>query len=119
MSTRCNVIVKDNDQKLIFYRHSDGYPEGVKETLDIFCEMIKNGQLRRNVQQAAGWLIVLGHEEYALMNRGSSYNSWKVGAYEPTDNIHGDIEHLYEVDLMNASWKEISIPKKILADRSW
>ena len=26
-------------------------------------------------------------------------NSWKVGAFEPTTEIHGDIQYLYVIDL--------------------
>ena len=28
MSTRANIIIKDSYQEQIFYRHSDGYPDG-------------------------------------------------------------------------------------------
>ena len=30
MSTRCHVVVTDGRDQIIFYRHSDGYPSGVK-----------------------------------------------------------------------------------------
>ena len=33
MSTRANIILKDSYDKLYFYRHCDGYPEGVAPTL--------------------------------------------------------------------------------------
>lgn len=79
---------------LFFYRHSDGYPECAGESLKKFCEGYKK-YLRNNVGQSAGWLIIQGRDEYA----DSSHNTWKVGAYEPTDSIHGDIEFLYVIDL--------------------
>ena len=113
MSTRANVIIKDGSEKLFFYRHSDGYPEGVKDTLDAFCRMIEDGEIRRNVGQAAGWLIILGHEEYAMSRRMYNHTKWKVGAYEPTTGLHGDIEHLYEVDLNKATWEEVKLPANI------
>lgn len=53
MSTRCNVIIKDEDQKLIFYRHSDGYPGGVKDSLNLFMQFLKEGRIRDNVGQAS------------------------------------------------------------------
>ena len=67
MSTRCNVALVDKytTQPIIFYRHSDGYPEGVKETLDTFVDWINKGLIRNNASQAAGWLILLGMQLYA------------------------------------------------------
>lgn len=115
MSTRCNVIIKDSDGKLIFYRHSDGYPEGVKESLGLFMQFLREGKIRDNVGQAAGWLVLIGADEYAKAGysgtveglRGGdnkeepkhSFSDWKCGAYEPSTCIHGDIEFLYEIDL--------------------
>jgi hypothetical protein len=54
--------------------------------------------LRDNPNQSAGWLIIQGREEYQDIINSPGYN-WKVGAYEPTDTIHGDIEYLYTIDL--------------------
>lgn len=94
MSTRANIIIKDNYDKLYFYRHSDGYPEGTLPTLNNYVAAINKGNIRQNVPQSAGWLILIGHEEY-----GADKDTWKVGAYEPTMSIHGDIEYLYIIDL--------------------
>jgi len=99
MSTRCNIIIKDGEDKLFFYRHSDGYPDGVKATLNEFLDMVKSGKIRNNLSQAAGWLILIGHKEYLPECPADAISDWKVGAYEPTTSIHGDIEYLYEIDL--------------------
>ena len=128
MSTRANIIIKDGYDKLYFYRHSDGYPSVVKESLDKFVGMVRNGAVRNNTGQAAGWLILIGAAEYDynhetrsedygkelntgikdLLNKDSNgYSDWKVGAYEPTTGIHGDIEHLYVVDLEKVEWNEV------------
>ena len=64
MSTRASIIIKDEDEKLIFYRHSDGYPTGTMPTLNKFLELVKSGKIRDNVGQSAGWLIILGALEY-------------------------------------------------------
>ena len=97
MSTRCQVIVKDKYDELWFYRHCDGYPDGVKETLEKFLLLVKEGKIRNNPMQAAGWLIIIGHNEY---NVSDDPTDWKVGAYEPcTPETHGDIEYLYTIDL--------------------
>lgn len=100
MSTRANVVVKDGDSCLWFYRHSDGYPAGAMPTLLEFLRRVKSNQIRDNLSQSCGWLIVIGHEEYAESRRQHpSISGWKVGAYEPTTGRHGDIEFLYTIDL--------------------
>lgn len=128
MSTRANIVIKAGRDRLWFYRHSDGYPEGTLPTLQKFMEWLRAGRIRNNVSQAAGWLVLLGTQEYlpgkiSLDKFSTSYNTesyrvpkdqgeddfspgeprsttgWKVGAYEPTTGIHGDIEYLYTIDL--------------------
>lgn len=122
MSTRANIIIKDEYSKLWFYRHSDGYPEGTMPTLNKFMQLVIDGKIRANASQAAGWLIIIGAEEYKQyhikskdrksymdMSKGqqrywknkisSAPRDWKVGAYEPTTGQHGDIEYLYTVNL--------------------
>lgn len=128
MSTRANVIITDDwGQKLYFYRHSDGYPEGVMPTLEKFLSLVKEEKIRNNVSQASGWLIIIGAEEYKSHQlKHDSWNGlteaeekewagkistnpmdWKVGAYEPTTGLHGDIEHLYVIDLSKKTITEI------------
>ena len=107
MSTRAQVIVKDKYGEIWFYRHSDGYPDGVKPTIKQFVDYVKAGHIRNNVEQASGWLIVLGHNEY--IEQSPDYQkplpeagafAWKVGAYEPSvPRKHGDVEYLYTIDL--------------------
>jgi hypothetical protein len=107
VSTRANIIITDREDELIFYRHSDGYPDGTLPTLTKFLDLVKDGVIRDNVGQACGWLILIGAREYGVTfeydrlpacQRGPSM-SWKVGAYEPTTRLHGDIEFLYVIDL--------------------
>lgn len=124
MSTRANIIIKDSyGDKLFFYRHSDGYPEVTIPSLNIFLKWLKNGNIRKDLQQGSGWLIILGAIEY---NKIPSFETeeekhydriyitsnletiktpedWKVGAYEPTTSIHGDIEYLYIIDIDRAT----------------
>jgi len=121
MSTRANIIIQNGEEKLWFYRHSDGYPEGTLPTLEKFLCYVKDGRIRNNVGQAAGWLVILGAQEYnydkpwkdekkapASDLKFDDYqpghdigtDGWKVGAYEPTAwGQHGDIQYLYTVDL--------------------
>jgi hypothetical protein len=119
MSTRANIIIKDNDGQLWFYRHLDGYPEGAMPTLQKFMGWVRRGLIRNNVGQASGWLILIGAKEYDYKfvytkgktkrvhkatltepEAGDEIMDWKCGAYEPTDRgRHGDIEYLYVLDL--------------------
>jgi len=122
MSTRCNVVLKDNDDTLWFYRHSDGYPAVAAESLKKFLGWVISGKVRDNVSQAGGWLVLLGAVEYQTLTKDLfpqggivSYerdrkkvdkavdkfepSDWKCGAYEPTVGKHGDIEYLYTIDL--------------------
>ena len=128
MSTRANVILSETfsykagngkqvtkTKKLFFYRHSDGYPEGTLPSLKKFIEWIKAGKIRNELSQGAGWLILIGAMEYnsipafkveitgktesGLIESFEDPKSWKVGSWEPTTEIHGDIEFLYEIDM--------------------
>lgn len=106
MSTRATIIVTDRYASLYFYRHSDGYPEGVEESLGRFCEMIKSGKIRNNINQAAGWLVVIGREEYlkgGYLSEDAGM-AWKVGAYEPTNVVDGFVEHVYTVDVRTGTY---------------
>jgi len=95
MGTRCNIRVVDEEgDELWFYRHYDGYPSMVLPSLEPLMERLKNGEVRDNVGQFSGWIVVLGHDSDT--NR---YDNWKVGYYEPTTGQHGDIVYLYTIDL--------------------
>jgi len=135
MGTRCQVIVRDSDGgEQWFYRHSDGYPSGVKPTLLKFVELVENGKIRDNVEQGAGWLILLGAIEYQTIGpdafletdkrdfghdrkkvseviKSLDPDDWKCGAYEPCvcKGPHGDIAHLYLVDLSEPALYEVGL----------
>lgn len=144
MSTRANIVVTDSDtwgNPIWFYRHSDGYPEGAMPTLQKFMEWVREGRIRNNAGQAAGWLVLIGAAEYdtfytvadgrkkkpTLMQPVSG--EWKAGAYEPTRGLHGDIEYLYVVDVEAKtikcydSWTEDGEGENLLftdtADKPW
>ena len=103
MSTRANIkVIGKFDEKLLFYRHSDGYPTGALPPIQQFTDRVNAGEIRRNASQAAGWLVVIGHEEYAKYHK-PEYNGagmgWKVGSMEPATQISADIAFLYTIDL--------------------
>ena len=110
MGTRANIVLKSGDETpLWFYRQSDGYPEGALPTLLTFMDWLKSGRIRDCIGQAAGWLVILGHAEYAGRDYGPKQLEpanppngfcWKVGSIEPTNwGQHGDIEFLYTIDM--------------------
>lgn len=104
MSTRANIIVKDSYQRIYFYRHSDGYPEGVQETLGKFLNWMREGRIRKDAMQASGWLIIIGHEEYSTeYGIDNKPLDWKVGAYEPTSKLQGDVDFIYVIDIEKMS----------------
>ena len=104
MSTRCNIVVRDGDDELWFYRHSDGYPESVLPDLEPLMERLREGSLRDNVSQFSGWLIVKGHEDFHKRHPG--WADWKVGNYEPATGPDMDAAYVYEIDLRS---KELTV----------
>lgn len=118
MSTRANVIIKDDGMTLYFYRHSDGYPECTGESLKEFVKGYskKEGHMRLDAMQSAGWLVLHGADEYYKDEpRQKGYDHWKVGAYEPTDRIHGDAEYIYIIDLDEGTLS-CRVPTKFMSD---
>lgn len=123
MSTRAQIKITDGQQELWFYRHSDGYPQGTMPTLQKFLDWVKAGKIRSNVEQAAGWLILIGAAEYGYTydykTRTSSpkatlteplddsLSGWKCGSYEPCAcrDFHGDIEYFYTISLKEKTIK--------------
>ena len=119
MSTRCNILFKDDQgSKIWVYRHSDGYPETTGKDLKEFCKGYTS-KFRNDASQSAGWLIIhgsqnqvkrLGAYDPEMKASSESMYSWKVGDYEPTDQLHGDVEFIYVIDLKNMIL-ETRVPK--------
>lgn len=117
MSTRSQIIIKDEYDEQWFYRHSDGYPSGNLPQLQKLIKWYHEGLIRRNVEQSAGWLILIGAREYdhdhdfkdgkvieipkkdITKPSKDDYSSWKCGSYEiSVPREHGDIEYLYTIN---------------------
>ena len=113
MSTRANIIIKDEHDTLYFYRHSDGYPDCCGEDLKEFVKGYTSSVMRLNVMQSAGHLIVRGRDEYLKDDLLKDHNAWKVGAYEPTTDIHGDVSFIYTIDLAE---RKVLQGKKVIAE---
>lgn len=82
MSTRSNIIVLIDEQKIVLYHHHDGYVEGVG--FDLVERM--NRVLYNEWQNADDLLNDL------LKDKNDEYE------FSTASGLHGDIEYLYEVD---------------------
>lgn len=91
MSTRCNIILKDENKskKIYLYHHHDGYPEGVGADLAHFVTEWNKGYFY-GVEELANRMIK-GIE--------SPFYGEVDNEYELTSCLHGDIEYLYIVRL--------------------
>ncbi len=108
MSTRCHVLVenpaeKDEDNKILLYRHCDGYPTIVLPSI------LRAFQMSDATDKGYGWqagrvLKVAGF----IIAEGFRPKSKKAGAYDgayiayeplPYKQLHGDVEWLYRVQI--------------------
>ena len=104
MSTRSNILIikKDSDNKFFvtqYYHHYDGYLEGVGEELRLYAitgvgvSAISNEALEVSIEK-----ILSEDPEY---DREDSYN------FSEEDELHGDIEYLYILDVAKYSCDDI------------
>jgi len=89
MSTRCNIILKDDKHQVILYHHCDGYPEGVGAYLYKGFHETLTGCKHIYLDDCVNSLL----------------KDEKDSSYEWTECIHGDIEYLYEIDTHNKTLK--------------
>lgn len=81
MSTRCNIIIKWQNKKIVLYHHHDGYPEGVGRDLKFYLSKIHY------------WC-----DEAIARNLVKNTAGLRDNEYEPSMGLHGDIEYVYEID---------------------
>lgn len=101
MSTRADIIIHegdDMDNVIRLHRQSDGNPPSVVPDLQRFLRCIKNGTIRKDVEESSGWLIVWGFLDL-YGGRSPPSLTWKVGTYEPETALHGDTAYRYYVDI--------------------
>lgn len=101
MSTRSNLIIKDDRNSIQLYRHSDGYPEsehGVIATLEQALEFC--WPLPRMEADDFAAAIVRAWKK----NGGNIYID---GDYKGRESLHSDIEYYYviEPDSEAGMWK--------------
>jgi len=109
MSTRAQIKLKDSEDNIHIYKHSDGYPQGVMPVLAPFVErFMKNRGYDAShlLCQIVRVFAVRGHIN-SCMETDDMYKP-KPGDYFSFDGDyigwgldcckHGDIDYLYEID---------------------
>jgi hypothetical protein len=130
MSIRANIILSEThsyrskksleivkSKRLIFYRKADGNPEAILPVINVYMRWIRAGKFRNNLGKSGSWLAILGGIENNVIPKFLSFkdklgpeelnsipmpNFWKSGSFEPVNEICGDIDFLYEIDINEA-----------------
>ena len=123
MATRAIVALYGAaiENPVLLYRHYDGYPANVAEDLEWFCKHIRDGVIRNNGSQAAGWLVLRGSRHNVLAEHvgrsfevdldcpsGEESDRWKASLYEPITCVPTDIEYLHVVDVARGVWGSLN-----------
>ena len=82
MSTRCHIIVKENNKETFIYHHHDGYPSGVGAELE---GLLAKCEHANDFNDLAHRIELLG------------------GEYEIDGGIHGDEDFIYTIIVNNDS----------------
>lgn len=132
MSESCLAALVDSTGNLpmLFWCKDGGGPNDSPgaASLDRFCDMIREGQIRRNVRNAGGWLILVGAaerasitqpgvklEDYCPLNQCDAKKPWLVGTWEPIPWVPDDADWVHLVDLTSATWESSPVgPEKPL-----
>ena len=110
------IILKDSRSEdwpeFWFYRHHDTEPRIIKKSLARFIGWVRDGLIRDNTNQAAGWIVILGRaESIGMLDSGQplrpgTYKEdgayhWSVGVYDPwpVGDLSIDPDRIYTLDL--------------------
>ena len=96
MSTRCNIIVKDGNDRIYLYHHHDGYPMGVGTELQRWLDERFKPQpyfTPRWYAMSIATALVKGAPVYPFDKEGK-----KDDEYEITTGLHGDVEYVYVIN---------------------
>lgn len=97
MSTRCNIIIKERYFNNIYlYHHTDGNPGGVGSVLYELCKKCNEKGCCINGPMLANRLVKKG---VVLVDRDGKVVDTD-DRYEITSCIHGDIDYLYEIRIV-------------------
>lgn len=113
-----SIRVSDARGDELWFRCTYGAPADVLPMLEQFLVWVESGVLRDNVEQSAGWLVVLGAYSLENLLRAAglprradlfwpndeqSEHGWKVGAIEPAARADRWAVYQYHVDLSGRS----------------
>ena len=99
MATRSNIIIRGGQFKCYLYRHYDGYPA---ETGAHLLETMNAARLLgQNNNRPDDRAVSLVNRLLRSTADDPGYDGKPSYHYEITDEIHGDIEHLYIVRMAN------------------
>jgi len=97
MATRSNIIIKQGRNKIYLYRHWDGYPSETGR--DLLTRLLESR--RHDEGQAFLSNLIRANRE-----------DWEgKPLYELTDQIHGDIEYLYQFEFGAMEWGKSGLKK--------
>lgn len=83
MSTRSNIVLKSKSETIYLYHHHDGYPSGVGvDLMNRFYDLMKSGRM------------------FDIYNISNELTKDEDDEYELTNGLHGDIEYVYEIDVV-------------------
>jgi hypothetical protein len=108
MSTRCHILFRDEDDSLLTYKHSDGYPEAVIPLLRGFWQWYPRTERLEYLTATWFYYCKRGTEERLRNRYDAPTETDELTHNHPValsygicvDNeVHGDIEHFYEVDI--------------------
>ena len=85
MATRCNLIVKEGKTRVYLYRHWDGYPAE--------CGAVIATALAAAKGNVNSFMVNLLANQYE-----ATAHSPAQPMYEFTNDLHGDVEYVYEIN---------------------
>ena len=102
MSTKASILITDGSNEYRVYRHMDGYPECVTQ---LFADARKWMFHESDAADVAGAVITeakIQAGEYRIPDGPQAGKMFASGAHL-TNNIHGDEQFLYEVDVRSGT----------------
>lgn len=142
MGTRTNISITTEgkyrpEQQMMIYRHYDGYPESVMPDLLALVNIhLKNEHLTVSPNKAKQTLDFISSNVTGLLKQAPIQKAGeeikprllgqfqtKISQYEETDDLHGDIEWFYDVELIvnfaTIEVYEVTYPKDEEGNYDW
>jgi len=92
MSTRCNIIIKDEYNSIQLYRHCDGYPESEHGVIATLPQALKFAWPLPRMEASDMAAAVI-----AAWKQQGGGNIYVDGEAHLPDSLHGDIDYYYVI----------------------